>query len=277
VELSCAPGEHNAHAVRSGLYKLTDVIDNAQHLGIDSERLTDAAQRDPGIEEFCRFYIERRAQEVQAAGGDARKRKKLEDEFTPRLELTVVALEGKLHREVKTQAQYRFDEAPPYASRLTVVPHTGAVVDAPKVGRCESTGQAAPLECLGRCEMTGIEVLRHLLVQSEISGRNALPKHTLRCALSGKRILTDEAEMSAVSGKPVASSLLKTCPLTDKRAEPEHFGRCNFTDAEVLNTELAVSDVSESATGSISNCAQPSRAKPDTRMNSCSVTRRGSP
>jgi superfamily II DNA or RNA helicase len=46
-EVVCAPGEHRAHAVRSGLYKLTDVIDNAHHLGIDTERLADAAGRDP--------------------------------------------------------------------------------------------------------------------------------------------------------------------------------------------------------------------------------------
>jgi hypothetical protein len=32
VELECQPGEHKAHAVRSGLYKLPDVIENAQHL-----------------------------------------------------------------------------------------------------------------------------------------------------------------------------------------------------------------------------------------------------
>jgi hypothetical protein len=244
VEVTCAPGEHKAHAVRSGLHKLTDVIENAQYLGIDRERLADAAQRDPGIAEFCRFYIERRAQEVQAAAGDARKRGQLEDEFTPRLELTVVALEGRLHREVTTQAQYRFGEAPPYTSELTVVPHTGAWIHAPEMGRCESSGQTAPKQCLGRCEMTGVEVLRHLLVPSEVSGRNALSEHTLRCGLSGKRILLDEAELSAVSGAPVARSLLKTCALTGKRAEPEHFGRCDFTGAEVLNTELAVSDVS---------------------------------
>ncbi len=244
VEVSCAPGEHRAHAVRSGLYKLTDVIENAQHLGIDTEQLADAAGRDPGIAEFCRFYLERRAQEVQAAGGDARKRKKLEDEFTPRLELTVVALEGKVHREVMTQAQYRFGEAPPYASHLTVVPHTGKLQEAPTPGRCESTGQSAPRECLGRCDMTGVEVLKHLLVPSEVSRHHALPEHTLCCGLSGKRILMDEAELSAVTGKPVARSLLKTCPLTGKRAEPEHFGRCDFSGAEVLNTELAVSQVS---------------------------------
>ena len=94
VEVECRAGEHRAHAVRSGLYKLPDIIENAQHLGIDTERLVDAAGRDPGIAEFCRFYIERRVQEVAAAGDDARKRKKLEDDFTPRLELTVVALEG---------------------------------------------------------------------------------------------------------------------------------------------------------------------------------------
>ena len=82
VEVACVSGEHRAHAVRSGLYKLTDVIENAQHLGIDTERLVDAAARDPGIAEFCRFYVERRAQEVKAAAGDARKRKKLEDDFT---------------------------------------------------------------------------------------------------------------------------------------------------------------------------------------------------
>jgi len=232
VEVICAPGEHKAHAVRSGLYKLTDVVENAHYLGVDTERLADAAGRDPGIAEFCRFYIERRAQEVASAGDDARKRKKLEDEFTPRLDLTVVALEGTVHREVTTEAQYHFDDAPPYASRLTVVPRTGACIAAPELGRCDSTGKTAPKECLAHCAMTGVNVLRHLLVQSEISGRQALPEHTLHCSLSGKRILVDEAELSAVSGRPVASSLLKTCPLTGKRAEPEHFGRCEFSGAE---------------------------------------------
>jgi superfamily II DNA or RNA helicase len=244
VEVTCAPGEHKAHAVRSGLYKLTDVIENAHYLGIDTERLADAARHDPGIAEFCRFYIERRAQEMAAAGDEARKRKKLEDDFTPRLELTVVALEGKVHREVTTEAQYRFDDALAYSSRLTVVPRTGECIDAPELGHCDSTGKAAPKECLAHCAMTGVDALRHLLVASEVSGRQALPEHTLNCSLSGKRILMDEAELSAVSGRPVASSLLKTCSLTGKRAEPQHFGRCDFSGADVLNTELAVSEVS---------------------------------
>ena len=244
AEVVCAPGEHRAHAVRSGLYKLTDVIENAKYLGIDTERLADVASRDPGIAEFRRFYIERRAQEMSAAGDDARKRKKLEDDFTPRLELTVVALEGTVHREVTTEVQYRFGETPPYISRLTVLPRTGECIAAPELGHCASTGRTAPKECLGQCAMTGVQVLRHLLVSSELSGRNALPEHTLRCTLSGKRILMDEAELSAVTGEPVASTLLKTCAMTGRRAEPEHLERCAFSGAEVLNTVLAVSEVS---------------------------------
>jgi superfamily II DNA or RNA helicase len=244
VEVECKAGEHRAHVVRSGLYKLPDIIENAQHLGIDTDRLIDAAGRDPGIAEFCRFYIERRVQEVAAAGDDARKRKKLEDDFTPRLQLTIVALEGAIHREVTTEAQYKFESSPHYASRLTVVPQTGACLSTPELGRCASTGRIAPKECLGHCSMTGVDVLQHLLVTSEVSGRHALPDHTLRCGLSGKLILTDEAELSAVTGNPVASSLLRTCCLTGKRAEPEYFGRCDFSGLEALSSELAISDFS---------------------------------
>jgi hypothetical protein len=244
VDAPCAPGEHRAHAVRSGPDKLADVIENAQYLGIDTERLSDVAGRDPGIAEFCLFYLERRAQETAAAGDDARKRKKLEDDFTPRLELTIVALEGTVHREVTTEAQYRLGETPPYSSHLTVVPCTGSWIASPELGRCESSGSTAPKECLDRCAMTGAQLLRHLLVSSELSGRPALPEHTLICILSGKRILLDEAEISAVSGKPVTSSLLKTSALTGKRAEPEHFWQCDFSGAEALNSELAVSDIS---------------------------------
>ena len=95
VEVSCSPAEHHAQAGRSGLGPLPHTIENPITLGLNIDRLADAAKLDAAISEFSRFYLERRAQEMQAAGGDERKKKKLEDEFTPRLEMTLVALEGK--------------------------------------------------------------------------------------------------------------------------------------------------------------------------------------
>ena len=114
VEVSCSPAEHHAQVGRSGLGPLSHTIENPIALGINIDRLAEAAKLDGAISEFSRFYLERRAQEMQAAGGDERKRKKLEDEFTPRLEMTLVALEGRLHRQLKVKAQYRFDAESEY-------------------------------------------------------------------------------------------------------------------------------------------------------------------
>jgi hypothetical protein len=144
VEVSCSPAEHHAQAGRSGLGPLSPTIENPIALGLNIDRLTEVAKLDGAISEFSRFYMERRAQEMQAAGGDERKQKKLEDEFTPRLEMTLVALEGRLHRQVKVRAQYRVDAESDYGSTLTVTPHTGEVVDAPEMGRCAQSGKTVP-------------------------------------------------------------------------------------------------------------------------------------
>jgi len=244
VEVSCSPAEHHAQAGRPGLGPLSPTIENPIALGLNIDRLTEVAKLDGAIAEFSRFYMERRAQETQAAGGDERKQKKLEDEFTPRLEMTLVALEGRLHRQVKVRAQYRVDAESDYGSTLTVTPHTGEVVDAPEMGLCAQSGKTVPKTCLKQCQITGADVLQNLLARSETSSRLALPEFTVLCSLSGKRVLKDEAEPSAVSGRLVASSLLKTSALSGKRAEPGHFAQCEFTKAAVLDTELAISEVS---------------------------------
>ena len=244
VEVSCSPAEHHAQAGRSGLGPLSQVVEDPITLGLNIDSLADAAKLDGAISEFSRFYMERRAQEVQAAGGDERKRKKLEDEFTPRLEMTLVALEGKSHRQLNVRARFGFDTESNYGSTLTVTPHTGELTNVPEMGFCTQSGKTIPKACLDQCQITGAEVMRHLLARSETSSRLALPEFTVLCSLSGKRVLKDEAEPSAVSGGLVASSLLTTSALSGKRAEPSHFGRCEFTKVEVLNTELATSEVS---------------------------------
>jgi len=244
VEVSCSPAHHHAVVTRNGLGPLPNILEDPTVFGIDLGKIAEVAELDEAIAEFRRFYLERREQEMRAAGGDERKRRKLEDEFTPRLERTLVGLEGKLYRRLTVKAQYRFDAEPEYSTALTVTPHTGELTDSPKMGQCSLSGRTVPMTCLGQCQIGGVTALQHLLARSEVSSRLALPEHTVRCRLSGKLVLRDEAELSAVSGRVVASSLLRTSAVSGKRAEPEHFGVCQFTDAEVLNTELATSEVS---------------------------------
>jgi superfamily II DNA or RNA helicase len=244
VPVPCSPLEHYVVSGRSGVARVPDVIEDVLSVGVKEEQLASVAGLDPGIGEFSRFYLERRAQEVASANGDARKRKKLEDDFTPRLDMTIVSLDGTVHRQVKLRVQYKLSGDHRYVSTVCAIPSSEKVSEAPPLGQCAKTGATAPSDCLKRCEISGHPVLRHLLVQSDVSSRWALPEHSVACSVSGQRVLSDEAERSAVTGKIVASSILKTSALSGKRAEPEHFVKCEFTGAEALATELVISEVS---------------------------------
>jgi superfamily II DNA or RNA helicase len=244
VETRCAHEDHRGSPSRSALLLLPKTIEDPLSAGLDAEKLIQAAQEDDAISEFCRFYLERREQELKSAGSDERKRKKLEDDFTPRLQVSLVGFEGEVHREVNVRVRYTFGGQGSYETQLTLAPHSGQIVRAPDRRTCSKTGQTVPASCLERCSITGTEALRHLLVSSEITGRYALPECSVRCSMSGKRILQDEGESSSVTGKIVTKSLLKTSALSGKRAEPEFFATCDFTGAEVLKEELAVSEIS---------------------------------
>jgi hypothetical protein len=244
VEVPCSPQEHFVQMKQSGLAPLPHKLENFAQFGINLNLLDNAARQDEVVSEFCRFYLERREEEVRAAGSDERKRKKMEDDFTPRLEMTLVAIEGNLYRRVSVQAKYIID-AVTYFTPLTLTPHRSELTDVPELANCTESGKIVPITCLDKCQVSKGMVLQHLLIQSEISSRLALPEFTVVCSLSGKRILEDEADTSAVSGQLVASSLLKTSDLSGLRAEPHHFSLCEFTGTEVLQKELATSEVSK--------------------------------
>jgi hypothetical protein len=244
VEVFCLRGQHSVpDTPRKGMEKLPRTIQSPGVSGVDVEKLVDSAKHDEAISEFCRFYIERRAQEMEAARDDARKRKKLEEEFTPRLEMTLVALQGRTNRQVQVKQQYTLDGAT-YENVITIEPFTECLLDPPEMGHCAESGKSVPLTCLDRCQISGALVQRHLLIRSELSNRLARRDLTVVCNLSGKRLLHDEAEISAVSGRPVQSSLLKCSVLSGKKAEPSEFGTCEFTGSEVLKSELSISKLS---------------------------------
>jgi len=244
VTIVCSPDDHHMPSAQSLDTPLPAVVERPQTIGLDMTRLGAAGAGDEAIAEFCRFYLERRRDEVAAAAGDARKAKKLEDDFTPRLQATVVGLKGEVHRIVRMKVVYAIDGEAAYSSTLTLVPSASRLVGAPELARCAATGRDVPATILATCDVSGQKVLRHRLVSSEISDRKALPQHLKTCSLSGKRALQSELETSSVTGQPVARHLLKTSGISGKKAEPAHIGRCEFTGIDALKSELAISHVS---------------------------------
>jgi superfamily II DNA or RNA helicase len=243
IEIPCVTEEPKSRN-RDALQPIGKSLENLADLGLPLARIKATALEDTSIAEFCRFYKERLAGEVKAAGEDARKRQKLEDDFTPRITMEVVGLEGKICRQVEACVSYTIEPGKAYESSLISTPSTGQLLKQPQMGTCASTGAIVPCDCLGACEVSGKKVLRHLLICSELGGRMALPEHSVICALSGKRVLSNEVEDSSVTGRKVTSALLKTSAISGKRAEPEFFSSCEFTSAEVLRDELAVSQIS---------------------------------
>ena len=247
IEVPCSPRRNlnppDFHA--DTMKPLEHVIKSVRTaFGISSDQIVSTANQDPAISEFSRFYIERRAQEVASAGGDERKRKKLEDDFTPRLSFTTVGAEGALLRDVKLRAKYKLEGVGGYADELIIVPSSEKITSAPALENCEMTAKQVPASCLSECSVTHKKVIRHRLIRSDFSGRMALPEKMVLCEKSRKRAIEDEVEVSAVTGRQIARQLLKACPVTDKFAEQEHFGRCDFTGVEVLCSELHRSEIS---------------------------------
>jgi superfamily II DNA or RNA helicase len=244
VDVVILPGEHWMPAGVTGASPISDPLKNPEAVGLDPVVVIQKAMQDEGVAEFCRFYLDRRKQELEAAGTDARKRKKIEDDFTPQLEAFLVGLEGTVQRRLEVNGTFDFGSGPSYETVVAVIPSENRVVRSPELSRCSLTQKLAPLDCLGRCEMSGVPVLKHLLAKSEVSGRMALPEFMERCAATGKCALRDELEQSAVSKQKISKSLLKTSGLTGKRAEPQYFQKCEFTGIEALDGELAISQVS---------------------------------
>jgi superfamily II DNA or RNA helicase len=244
LDIECSPTEHSNKVSLSGIEPIADFIENPDLLGVLSRPLIEKATSDSGISEFCRFYTERMVEEIKATGNDLRKKKKIQDEFTPRLEIDLSGLDGTVHRIIKMRVSYKLQSQKEYISILSIVPSTGEIIDPPTMTKCEKTDRLVPDDCLGKCEISGLRVLQDLIIKSEVSSRSALPEHTVLCSLTGKRVLVDEVEKSSVTGHFVTANLLKTSAISGKRAEPQFFDRCEFTSVDAFENELAVSQVS---------------------------------
>lgn len=241
VTIYCKPSDEVQAA--TALDSLPELLQQPEMVGADAARILDEALRDPNVVEFNRFYLERRENELRAAGSDARKRKKLEDDFTPRVDATLVALDGQVSRRANLTVRYQLEGAS-YESELVITPADGRIESAPALEQCALAHVIVPADCLATCALSGTRVMKHRLARSEVSGRYALPEHLLRCSLSGKPMLVDEAGMSDITNAVVDRTLLKKCAISGRKGEPAHFGTCAFTKADVLKEQLGQSEIS---------------------------------
>lgn len=241
VTIECKPSDEVQAATT--LDSLPELLQQPEMVGADAARILDQALRDPNVVEFSRFYLERRENELRAAGTDARKRKKLEDDFTPRIDATLVALDGQVSRRANLTVSYQLEGAS-YESELVITPSDGRIESAPALEQCALAHLIVPADCLATCALSGTRAMKHRLARSEVSGRYALPEHLLRCSLSGKPMLVDEAGMSDITNAVVDRTLLKKCAISGRKGEPAHFGTCAFTKADVLKEQLGESQIS---------------------------------
>jgi superfamily II DNA or RNA helicase len=245
LRVICDPSEHKTVSNKDGLGPIAPIIEDPHAVGVRPELLGAAAEQDPSISEFVRFYKERRDQELAGARDDERKRKRLEEDFTPQLEVTLVGLQGRMHRKLRVKVEYHLDDpAFTYSNIVSVVPHAGELSGAPALETCTKTGRRVPQTCLQACEISYAKAISYVLVRSQLTGRAALPEHTVKCSLSGKTLLSDEVEKSAASGQLIDKSLLITSLVSGKRGEAQYFGRCEITNVDALQSELSVSQVS---------------------------------
>lgn len=245
VEVICSHTDHIGIAGSESLDPLRDTfITDVKTIGVSEELLSEEVMSDEGVSEFCRFYSERLVHELKNVGDNELKKKKLENDFTPRVELTLVGLEGFVRRQLVVEVSYELKSKNVYISKLTLIPSLGEFTSQPETGICEETKLIVPMDCLAVCDFSGSLVLKDLLVKSEVSERRALERFIHPCDLTGKKVLQDELAKSDTTGKFVLASLIKVSSLSGKKAEPDLFDICEFTQTEVLKSELAVSKVS---------------------------------
>jgi len=243
VVIDCSSDEHKVVGGRPLMDPIPPVIDQPETIGLSVDHIHRLAVLDPGIAEFCRFYTERRTEEVRAAGNDPRLIKKLEDDFTPRLEATLTGLIGRLHRILEVSVTYGID-AGEYTSTLRILTSKPQITDTPPHSVCAKSSRSVPVDALARCAVSNKQVLRHLLIKSAASDLYCLPEHMVICSVTGQTVSRAEVELSDMTGNLALRTLLRKSAVTGRKAEPQHFGKCSFTQVDALRSELVMSGIS---------------------------------
>jgi superfamily II DNA or RNA helicase len=245
IPVSLRPEGHNKLPAEQSTS--TPIAEQAEVSGLfpDTAQIKSAAlENDGGIREFCRFYEERRAEELRRTEKGSDAARVVGESFTPARHARVVGVCGHRYDVVRLRLAVEIDEAVPYETEIEVVPPTAQIVAEPEMETCTVSNRRVPATWLETCCESQKLVLRHLLETSESSGKRALPEHFKRSAITGKRLLVSEMERSAMSPALAEPELLVSSEMSGRKGLPAEIGLCDFTGAKVLMDEVVDSQIS---------------------------------
>jgi hypothetical protein len=191
--------------------------------------VSSCVEQDKDVREFCRFYDERRSDELRRAGDDDRLRKKVNDDLAPTVFAEVVAFEGTTYESCRLKVEFKLQQEGKYEQILEVIPAAAQILNEPAKEKCAATGLFVPKSSLEFCQVSKGYVLKHLLVTLGDAGRRGRRDLVVACPECGKRIFTDETLTSSLSGTVACR---------------DEFVRCAETKDLVLHRETATSAVS---------------------------------
>ncbi|MFN0059736.1 MAG: DEAD/DEAH box helicase [Planctomycetota bacterium] len=196
------------------------------------------------IKEFRRFYGLRLMEELQQAGNDPRRVKKVRDDFDPICYAEVVGASGKMRKRWVAGVQIRVDGAAAYTTDIPIAPDGCSMAHEPDTAECAITRRRIPAFALGTCSVSGGRGLRHMMTSSARSQRTMLPVHAKTCEETGSKFHPDEVAQCAVTGRTTDAALLVESAVSGKRALDRALVACEFSRLRALPNEVVTSEVS---------------------------------
>lgn len=249
LTVKCSPKTHTISISPRDEEPALAVIDEPQTIGVNAAQIAQSVRKDPAIAEFCRFYLERKAEEVAVSdvtgavvnlGSLKTSRisgRRAEARLFGRCTFTDIdALETELAISEISQKKYRRDEQlrseisglTGHKSEFTRCVETNAVLLTSEAKRCAITQKLVAPGVLETRSVTNQDVLPGQLEESAVSRRKALKRYFVTSSVSGARLLEEEAVRSATSAFCLPAEA-KPCFWGGSSWHPDDLRTCKLT------------------------------------------------
>jgi superfamily II DNA or RNA helicase len=207
------------------------------------DRIGDTIAMDPDINGFGDYYQKRLRSDLQRAGDDPARRKRVESDLSTSISVDVAGVQGVVHPELIVQVTFTLPNTGSYRAEIGCSPAFEELTFEPRRDKCAHTERHVPADCLTACSVSGQRVLHHLLMRSDKSAAMALPEYFVTCVVSGLNLIHCET-LLLDDGRRVDESLVGQSAISKRFALKTDLVRCDFTGDIALADETVVSEVS---------------------------------